>query len=415
MTQNTENKKAANVFPEKMRLIYLRGVRFVRHRACLCNRRLFLELQLDKKGLPTEDPGIDKAIDLGISWIKSAQDNSASRDGGVAWCYSLIDGWGASYPEPTGYIIPTMLDYANLRGDADSRDRAKRMLDWLIGIQFPEGGFQGGIIGVDRVIPVTFNTGQILFGLVKGVQEFGIQYREPLNRAASWLVNTQDSDGCWRKFPTPYATSGDKTYETHVAWALFEAARLEPGNGYAEAALRNIRWALTNQTESGWFSRCCLTDPSKPLTHTIGYALRGIIEAYRFSGEKEFLNSAVRTCDGLLSAIRNDGYLPGRLFPNWKGAVRSVCLTGSVQIAHSLLLVYKIIGDERYRDAAFSLNKFVRRTIKTTGPVEMVGGVKGSFPVSGDYCPWQFINWAVKFHIDSNIAERSIHDSAGSL
>ena len=39
-------------------------------------------------------------------------------------------------------------------------------------------------------------------------------------------------------------------------------------------------WALTKQRVNGWFADCCLNDPTRPLTHTIGYALRGVIEGY---------------------------------------------------------------------------------------------------------------------------------------
>lgn len=39
-----------------------------------------------------------------------------------------------------------------------------------------------------------------------------------MRRAADWLVETQDADGCWRRHPTPFAEPGEKVYETHVAW-----------------------------------------------------------------------------------------------------------------------------------------------------------------------------------------------------
>src|SRR5205085_10345256 len=126
----------------------------------------------------------------------------------------------------------------------DMRERARRMTDWLVRIQLPGGGFQGGKIDMTPVMPVTFNTGQILLGLAAAETAFG-QYREPMRRAADWLVHTQDPDGCWRKHPTPFATAGEKEYETHVAWGLFEAARIDPDRGYAEAGLANVAWALS--------------------------------------------------------------------------------------------------------------------------------------------------------------------------
>ena len=94
------------------------------------------------------------------------------------------------------------------------------------------------------------------------------------------MRDSQDDDGAWRKYPTPFAASGDKVYETHVAWGLLEAARHAPDEGYTEAAFRNINWALARQKENGWFDCCCLDNRASPLTHTIGYAVRGILEAW---------------------------------------------------------------------------------------------------------------------------------------
>jgi hypothetical protein len=370
------------------------------------------ERRKDSLALPTHDPGIERAIDEGVAWLGRAQDHSTSSDGGVARHYSLVTGWGTSYPETTGYIIPTMLSYATLRGDDVARKRAQRMLDFLVANQFPNGGFQGGSIGAKQVTPVTFNTGQILLGLASGVREFGV-YREAMRRAAGWLVKTQDPDGCWRKHPTPFAAPGEKTYDTHVAWGLLEAARLEPDSPYADAALANVRWAMRYQRGNGWFEKCCLTDPSQPLTHTLGYALRGIVEAYRFTRDETFLKAAQKTADGLLAAIHSDGWLPGRLDANWRGTVSWACLTGSVQIALCWLILYQEIGEVRYRDAAYAANGYVRRTMKVDGPLETRGAIKGSFPVNGQYGAYQYLNWACKFFIDSNMLEPTIREEMG--
>jgi hypothetical protein len=365
------------------------------------------EARRDSLGLPAQDPGIERAIDEGVAWLGRAQDHSASADGGVARQYSLITGWGASYPETTGYIIPTMLVYAELRKDMMAQRRAKRMLDWLVSIQSPEGGFQGGSIAATPVTPVTFNTGQILLGLVSGVRAFG-QYQEAMRRAADWLVQTQDADGCWRRHPTLHATPGEKVYETHVAWGLLEAARLEPHTSYAAAALANVNWALQWQRENGWFEKCCLTDTSQPLTHTLGYALRGIIEAYRYVGDATLLEVSRRTADGLLTVLREDGFLPGRLRADWQGAVSWACLTGSAQIATCWLMLYQDTGEVRYRDAAFAATRYVRRTVKIAGPPEIRGAVKGSFPIYGRYRAYEYLNWACKFFVDANMLELTV-------
>jgi hypothetical protein len=369
------------------------------------------ERRRDSAGPLGPDPGIDRTAEEAIGWLCRAQDNSTSQDGGVARHFSLTAGWSSSYPETTGYIIPTVLAYAVLRNDQRLRLRAKRMLDWLISIQLPDGGFQGGTIGASPVTSVTFNTGQILIGLASGVREFGDEYRAAMCRAAHWLVESQDPDGCWRKHPSPFAEPGEKAYETHVAWGLLEAARVEPNPEYARAALANVEWALRLQRDNGWFERCCLSNPTQPLTHTIGYVLRGVLEAYRYTEDPALLKASCRTADGLVSALREDGFLPGRLDSNWHGTVEWACLTGSVQIAHCWLLLYQYTGDARFATAGYAANQYVRRRIHVDGPEETRGGVKGSFPVDGEYGRYEYLNWACKFFIDSNLLERAVRES----
>lgn len=354
------------------------------------------------------DPGIEAVLAAGIDWIFTAQDNSPDRDGGVARHYSLVSGWGHSYPETTGYIVPTLLTSDVLAIRPQARARAERMLDWFLEIQFPEGGFQGGMINATPRVPVTFNTGQILLGLAAGAREFGEPYLAAMRRAADWLCRTQDADGAWRRFPTPFAAPGEKTYETHVAWGLFEAARVVGEGGYARAALLNNAWALTKQAPNGWLSDCCLSDRFRPLTHTLGYALRGLVEAYRFSEEPRWLAGARRTADGIMSCIEPDGRLSGQLDANWRAAADYVCLTGSAQIAHSLLLLYRWTGYDPYLSAGRSLNRFVRSCVSLDDIGETRGGVKGSFPVDGSYGRFQYLNWAVKFLVDSCLEERDL-------
>ncbi len=362
------------------------------------------------RGLPAADPGIDVAVREAIAWLRRAQDWSSTKDGGVARHYSLVDGWAQSYPETTGYIVPTILDYARRTGDDELLQRGKRMLDWLLSIQFPSGAFQGGVIGQQPLVPVPFNTGQILLGLAAGAEEFGQPYRNGMIRAADWLARTQDTDGCWRTYPSPFARPGEKTYETHVAWGLFEAARVEPERHYEKAALANVRWALTHQKRNGWFASCCLTDPRMPLTHTLGYALRGVVEAYRFGREERLLAAACRSADGLLTALRDDGFIPGRLSEEWKPAAPWACLVGTAQIAYCWLALFRLTGEARYRDAAYAANRYVRCAQDVSERLQARGGITGSFPINGEYGAFQYLSWAAKFFIDSNLLEKEVRE-----
>ena len=372
-----------------------------------------MERLSDRRGLPAVDPGPHAVVKACTAWLCAAQDHSSSHDGGVARDYSLLTGWSSSYPETTGYIIPSMIALAQRTGDAALHGRARRMLDWCVAIQFPQGGFQGGKIDSLPRVPVTFNTGQILLGLAAGMAAYGEAYEDAMHRAARWLRDSQDADGCWRRHPTPFAGPGDKAYETHVAWGLFEADRIAPGHGYGAAGLRQVDWALTKQRPNGWFASNCLDNPLLPLTHTIGYALRGLLEAHRFAGRGDLLDAAARTGTSVANAVAADGYLAGRLGPDFQPGADYACLTGSVQNAHCLFLLYRLTGERRYLDAGRRLNSYVRRSISIDGPAHARGGVKGSFPVDGDYGSWSYLNWAAKFCIDANLLEMALEGKTG--
>ena len=204
---------------------------------------------------------------------------------------------------------------------------------------------------------------------------------------------------------------GGKTYDTHLSWGLLEAARVDPDQRYAGAALANVRWALRQQKENGWFRKCCISDdPSTSLTQTIGYALRGVIEAYRYSSDASFLEGSLRTANGLIDAMQDDGFLPGQLNEDWRGTTTWACLTGTAQIAHCWLLLYRLTGYPRFRAAGFAANRYVRRTLRTNGAAETRGGVKGSFPIHGNYNSYQYVSWGNKFLIDSSLLELELRD-----
>ncbi len=321
----------------------------------------------------------------------------------------MAKGWATSYPETTGYIIPTMLRLTAELGDPAYAASATRALDWLVAIQLPGGGFQGGKIDAQPVVPVTFNTGQILIGLAIGARDLGVErYGAAMHGAARFLRDSLDPDGCWRKNMTPFAKAGEKAYETHVSWGLFEAERVAPGEGYGAAGLKQVDWALTRMQPNGWVADCCLTEVDQPLTHTLGYYLRGVVEAHRLSGEARYLDAALRMARALVAARRPDGALPGRLRADWSAAVPWSCLTGNVQVAESLFYLAPLGGGDGFVVAGRELNRFVRRTLSLAGDADPLGGVRGSWPINGGYGQWEYLNWAAKFAIDSWLVEKSL-------
>lgn len=361
--------------------------------------------RLDRKRPPAADPGPEAALAASARWIGRAQDCSASADGGIARHFGFLGGWSVSYPESSGYTVPTLIALSDRFPRDGLLDRARRVLDWLVSVQREDGAFDGGTASARGTGPVAFNTGQILLGLAAGTATFGSDFREPMRRAADWMVSALDSRGSWRRFDSPFTAPGDKAYDVHAAWGLLEADRVDPGRGYLEAALSNVSWAVRFQRENGWVAQCCLSDPAAPLTHTLGYFLRGVTEAWRSSEDEFFLEAARRTADGLLLAMDEDGRIPGRLDALWKPAAAWVCVTGSAQIAASWILLHRGTKRPAYLEGATRALRYVRRTVAIHGDPDRVGAVRGSYPVSGDYCRYQFPGWACKFFVDAQLLE----------
>src|SRR5271166_4466113 len=80
------------------------------------------------------------ALNSSMRWILDAQ----RSDGGIAAYYSLLTGYSASYPEVTGYIIPTLYDFARMTDESSAVTSAEAATRWLLSLQMPTGAFRGG-------------------------------------------------------------------------------------------------------------------------------------------------------------------------------------------------------------------------------------------------------------------------------
>ncbi len=103
----------------------------------------------------------DKHVHAAVEWLMNAQ--KANNDGGVSAMYSLFDGWHESYVETTGYIIPTIFNYAEYSKNEACRKKAVEMADFELNSQLASGAFPGG---GKKDLPIVFNTGQVIFGIM---------------------------------------------------------------------------------------------------------------------------------------------------------------------------------------------------------------------------------------------------------
>ena len=161
------------------------------------------------------------ALEATLAWLCAAQD--ATPDGGVSYGYSLTTGWRSSYPETTGYIIPSFLACAEVTGNDSLRTRALRMADWEIDVQLPDGAVQSGPLGT-AVAPAVFDTGQVLFGWNAAYRATrDPRYRAAAIRAGEWLVGNLDADGAWRKNLSNLTEVSPLCINVRSAWALAES------------------------------------------------------------------------------------------------------------------------------------------------------------------------------------------------
>jgi hypothetical protein len=393
------------------------SVRAVAHtlRQVLSSRAALAASLADLKGL-RDCAATDQHLVEAVQWLCRAQDVMASS--GVSYGFDLRAGWLPAYPETTGYIITTLLRCAysvpaNVIGlDAlDLKARAWRMAHWLTTVQLESGALPGGTVAVEPVSTV-FNTGQVLDGWCEAYREQPDEtLKACLVRAAQWLVSVQDEDGCWRKGLSPLTVQTPATYNVRTAAALLKASYLLDQPAWTAAALKNFDWVLTQQDERGWFDNNCLTETSRPLTHTTGYTLEGLLDAAHLSGKERYLNAVRRASERLREVVRQDGFLSGRLDANWRPLVSWCCLTGSCQLALVWFRLALMLGDPSYTTVASRLLSFVKAT-QQVGPVDQPaapadgirGGIKGSHPIWGSYEPFRYPNWAAKFFVDALLA-----------
>lgn len=355
-------------------------------------------------------PGPDYThLDEAMRWLCRAQD--AASGGGVSGGYFMDRGWDLPYPETTGYIIPTFLEYAQRRGTEEFVDRAIRMGDWEIKIQLDSGAVRGGV-GVNEY-PIVFNTGQVIFGwnaLYRRTKQQ--RFLDASERAAQWLVRVQDDDGKWSKHTymgIPHA------YKTRVAWALFETSELTGDSRFSKAAEKNIQWTLSLAGDGGWIDHMGFTPTSPPLTHTIAYTHRGLWESARYLAsetaaavEHLVVSGADRIIEAVDHANEEFDLLAGRLARGWIPAARFSCLTGSVQMAGIWLKIFQKTGQLKYRQAAHRLIDGVKSTQSLdSGDPGIRGGIAGSYPIWGSYIRFGYPNWAAKFFADAILARET--------
>jgi hypothetical protein len=344
----------------------------------------------------------EQTLNALLRWILRAQ----RPDGGIAAYYSLLTGYSGSYPEVTGYIVPTLYDFARTTNDQAFITAAERATQWLLSLQMSSGAFPRGLhrgSGTTRSHPSIFNTGQILRGLVRACAETSrTEILHSARAAGYWLVAMQQPDGSWTG-PAAYQ-SAPHSYYSMVAWALAELSRHSSENEYGLAAERNLDWALSHFTPTGWIDGINLRGHPNYL-HFIAYILQGALECAILRRRNDAIEMVARSAWALLRKFETNKYLCGAYEADFKNGARFTCLTGNAQMSCVWLRLFEVTDDLRYLNAALKMNEMLKQSVATRGHQGITGGLPGSFPVWGRYQPLRYISWGCKFFADALLLE----------
>ena len=348
----------------------------------------------------------DALIRDALRWLAHSQDVVGS--GGIG-CYEFYR-WTTGYPEVTGYIIPTMWDcYAHF-GTEELKSRAMRMADWELRLQKSSGGWEGFYEG-DGQPEVVFNTGQVLRGLVRTYRETHVaKYLDAAVRGADWIVGSQEDDGSWSKANFKQMR---RVYDTYVAAALAELSVLTGDQRYASSCLRNCEFALLCQHANGWFANAdnTLLNNHAPVLHTIAYTIDGLLDTGLILQKRHFVEAAKLSADALLHKAETAAMVAARFDSKWKRQANYSCLTGDAQLGVIFVKLYTATNDKRYLNAALKLADFLAfaQNLNAIGR-DRTGGIAGSFPIWGMYCPLKYPSWACKYYIDLLLLIRRVTD-----
>ncbi|GAB4539760.1 MAG: hypothetical protein Fur002_05410 [Anaerolineales bacterium] len=360
----------------------------------------WLALARDALSLHSRIQNDETHLRAAMDWLRRAHDNG---QGGVALGWSLKTGWQPPYPETSGYIIPTFLNYAKKYNAPEFTERALKIGEWELSLQFESGAFpsSAGTGG----IPLVFDAAQILQGLL-ALFTFtqDEKWLAAATRAGAWIISLQQPNGAWvagSHKNIPHA------YYTRAVFPLFELTRISGRGEFAAAAEKFIGWVLALRHPNGWIDEMAFSSNIDPLTHTFAYTYEGLLESANHIAPQtraEVLETLQSMAERAAAYVESNPQKPLPAFVNsrWEFYGDFSCLVGNAQTALNLKRCAKLFEEPRYLEAAEILLRQVKAA-QFFAPAfpEIHGGISGARPIWGGYGSLTLINWAGKFFADA--------------
>lgn len=307
------------------------------------------------------------------------------------WRYP-ISGWHLGYPETTGYIIETLLDYDSHFPELQLQAYAFDCGKWLLTQQLADGSFPALLAG--NKTPSFFNSGMIAFGLLRLQQ---LQYeptrKKAMSKLAFWVQNQLNNPEHFSEMVP--------SYYSRAFWGFaLLAHHLE--NKTLEMKLKETVLHLSKKIkENGAVTDWGFEAKDRAFTHTIAYTWRGFLELSNIWHEKDCIEICKVFLQKLEFETEKKPFLAGDYDTEWNGSYRYRCVTGQAQCSLIAFRMFDITGDKEYFELGKKLMYAIIDDQKVGGfDPQLNGAIPGSVPLWGPYMRGKYPNWAVKFYLD---------------
>lgn len=339
--------------------------------------------------------------EAGIGWL--LRSIAATGHKGSAHHYMPLLGWAPAYPETTGYIVETLLDYADLWQNDSLRTTALRQAEWLAEVQLPQGAFPGGTVHVAPK-PSTFNTAMVLFGLAKAYPLNPPLFAKMGVPAANWLLNTLEEDGSWQH--GAYIPGYVPAYYTFALWGLLRWQKEIRAITHQSQLKKSLHFYAQKMRSDGTVSDWDFKPGAMAFTHTIAYTLQGLLESALLLEEQQIVEKVAESALLLWRERQKTGRTAGRYGKAWKADRSFTCPTGNAQLATLYHRLWGLTQEKTFNTAALALLEEAAQSQYLGLSPHRYGALPGSKPFWGPYMRFRYPNWGVKFLVD---AIRTIH------
>ncbi len=331
-------------------------------------------------------------LNASLKWLES----NHIKNNGFAKKYNFLTGIDKSYPETTGYIISSLINYSLTYKTNKYDSIINESVRWLISIQNKDGSFND-----TSNTPQVFDTGQIILGLTCAYNYLNKPKKiyDSIDRACNFLIRVQSSDGSFHKFSY---NKIKHTYYSRVAWALLEAYKITKKEAYKISAIKNLDWVLSMQEDNGYFKCMSFDKKQYPYLHTMIYVLEGLLESYKITKESKYKFAVIKTVSVLLEiSKKRDFILRSQYKKDFSVANSQKCIPGLIQFAGLCVDLYDYEKDEKYITEAKKILAYVKsKQILDNTSKKVYGGFCASIPFYGRYGRFEIVNWNNKFFID---------------